>query len=85
RTDCFGRLRHDMGRADGVELRASVAVSCLDQIGAGASVYLGGVGRKVSVDALPAAVAAATELTVSAVSATTWAARTAWNCAPALP
>lgn len=61
-------IRHDMGRADGVELRASVAVSCLDQIGAGASVYLGGVGRKVSVDALPAAVAAATELTVSAVS-----------------
>ncbi|MCV9963856.1 adenylosuccinate synthetase [Pararhizobium sp. BT-229] len=61
-------IRHDMARADGVELRASVAVSCLDQVAAGVSVYVGGARCKVSADALPNAVEVATGLAVSAVS-----------------
>jgi adenylosuccinate synthase len=61
-------ISHDLNRAGGVEVRASVAVSCLDQIGAGALVYRGGSGCKVSADVLPSAVAAATSLAVSAVS-----------------
>lgn len=61
-------IRHDMARADGVRLRANVAVSCLDQITSGAAVYVGGKQRRFSADALPDAVAAATGLVVSAVS-----------------
>ncbi|MBY3433077.1 adenylosuccinate synthetase [Rhizobium laguerreae] len=61
-------IRHDMARADGVTLLASVAVSCLDQVDKAASIYGGGARRALSVDALPDAVTRATGLAVSAVS-----------------
>ncbi len=61
-------IRHDMRRADGVELLASVAVTCLDQLDGGGAVYRGGKGGRVSSDGLVDAVAAAVELPVSAIS-----------------
>jgi adenylosuccinate synthase len=61
-------IRHDMARADGVELRASVAVSCLDQVAGEAMIYRGGKADRVASHGLAAAVATAVAIPVTAVS-----------------
>jgi adenylosuccinate synthase len=63
-----GAIRYDMTRADGVALRASVAVTCLDQLEGVATVYGGDERKMVSTDALLEAVAAATGLDLSVVA-----------------
>jgi adenylosuccinate synthase len=61
-------IRHDMARADGVDVRASVAVTCLDQVSGGATFYRGGKVDRVPSYCLADAVATAVGLPVSAVS-----------------
>ncbi|MDW9478682.1 adenylosuccinate synthase [Sinorhizobium meliloti] len=61
-------IRHDMGRADGIELRAGIAVTCLDQVTAGSTVYRNGRDAVLDGSALLGAVETAVGLRVAAVS-----------------
>ena len=61
-------IRHDLGRGEGVAVTASLALTCLDQLGDAATVYADGRKRRISGDGLAAELPRYTGLAVSAVS-----------------
>lgn len=63
-----GAVAHDLGRGQGVEVRASLAITCLDQIEWDATVYVEGAARQVHREDLPEAVSKAVGLPVSLAS-----------------
>ncbi|MCS4089930.1 adenylosuccinate synthetase [Rhizobium sp. BK176] len=63
-----GAIRYDMARAEGIDLSASIAVTCLDQVDGAAALYAGDERKTVSANGLLEAVCDATGLGVSFVS-----------------
>lgn len=61
-------IRYDLTNSDGVSIEPELAVSCLDQVIPGVSVYLDGKQEIVSADELPQLVSRVTGLEIGAVS-----------------